>query len=103
MEVLVQESLERRQRAAKHLLMTSSLEGLIDVDHLREEAESEKEFELDETQVLFQVFKAVMGNYSSATLNDVLFSLSNIDRGSALEALKMAYSIEDVVRYETIN
>lgn len=93
---LVQESLERRQRAAKHLLMTSSLEGQIDLDNLREEALCEKEFELEEMQILFGVYKAILGHHSQVKLDDVLFLLSTIDRESALQALKMAYSLDEV-------
>ena len=101
MEVVVQESLERRQRAAKHLLKTSSLDGLIDVDQLREEAEAYKAFELDESQILYKVFQSIMGVRTDVTLNDILL-LSTIDRYSALQALQMAYAIEEAVHYEVI-
>ena len=101
MEVVVQESLERRQRAAKHLLKTSTLDGLIDVDQLREEAEAYKAFELDESQILYKVFQAIMGVRTDVSLNDILL-LSTLDRYAALHALKMAYSIEEAVHYEAI-
>jgi hypothetical protein len=102
MEVVVQESLERRMRAAKYLLKTSSIEGLIDIDNLREEAWADKEFDLSEHETLFGVFKAILGVDSEIMLDDILFSLSTIDREAALQALKMAFSYEEVQQHEII-
>lgn len=102
MEQVIQESLERRIRAAKHLLRTSSLEGLIDLDNLQEEAHTWREFELEEHQILFKLFAFLMGEYSTIELSDVIYTLSTIDRQSALQSLNMAYSVEEVKSNEVI-
>jgi len=96
MEQVVQESLERRMRAAKHLLLTSSLEGLIDVDNILEEALVEYIFELDEQTIMFGILKTILGVKSEVKLSDIIYSLSTIDRQSAIQALNMAYSIDEV-------
>lgn len=102
MEQVIQDSLERRIRAAKHLLKTSSLEGLINLDNLQDEAEVDYEFELDEQYNLFEIFKILMGKHSHIFLSDVIYTLSTIDRQSVIQALNIAYSVEEVKANEII-
>lgn len=102
MEQVIQDSLERRIRAAKYLLKTSSLEGLINLDNLQDEAEVDYEFELDEQYNLFEIFKILMGKHSHIFLSDVIYTLSTIDRQSVIQSLNMAYSVEEVKANEII-
>lgn len=89
---------ERKMSAAKHLIATSALSGLMDSDDLVQLASGgsmDSIFTTDDQVCVFNVLLIILGRYVEQDLGEVIFGLPAEDRQVCLEALNLAYSTKE--------
>lgn len=84
-----------RHRAVKHLVQTSSLNGLIDMDRIFDVVAEPPVFRNESQWILFRVVQVILDHYNNLQVGEVIHDLDDLDRQAALEALTSAFSLKE--------